>query len=87
MQTDPITKRDIAEDELLDISKDVMQFVRKYTGDPQTARAILSAASAGFGGGFTQNVRDRTEAYLSRYERRPLPSESLEVPQESAQGV
>ena len=76
MQSDPITARDITEDRLLDISKAVVRFVREHTNDISTAKAILSAASAAFGGGFTRDVQARTEAYLSLSELPEAPARS-----------
>lgn len=74
------TEIDISENQLLEASKDVIQFVHRYTADVGTAKAILSVASAAFGGGFIHSVQVRLEGCLS-------PSERSEVPQQSAGGV
>jgi hypothetical protein len=71
---------DITEGKVLDVSKEVIALVRKHTSDISTGRAILSAASAALGGGFSRSAQDRMADYLS-------PSEPVESLRESSVGV
>jgi hypothetical protein len=55
MQMEP----DICASGIFEAATAVIETVRSYTADEITANAILSAASAGFRGGFSHSVEDR----------------------------
>ena len=70
------TLQAMTEQHMLNVSTQVVEFVKKHTSDRSTARHILEIASIVFGGGFAS-----TSARLSRRAAGPLPLEEPSTPE------